>query len=464
MARRAGESEGPPRGLFDGPTGASEGPRRFTVSELTLTVQGRLTELGRIGVEGELASMKRPSSGHLWFDLKDERAKLSCVVWQSQLARVMRLAPEEGMRVVAWGRLDVYGPRGVYQLVVDRLEPLGLGKLLVELEALKRELAALGWFDRARALSALPRVIGLVTSRDGAALQDFLRTRSKRWPLYPVRFAHAAVQGPLAAREVARAIARLDGSGVDVIVVARGGGSIEDLWAFNERPVAEAIWSASVPVVTGIGHETDTTLADLVADHRAHTPTDAAQTVIPERKELRDRLARWGNLLLDAMGERLDACSEKLGALQRHPALARPGRLLEVREQRLETRRLSLERAAAGCLGARRARLEGLERRLARQSPRERCERRRLRLADLGGRLGNGVARELARAAGSFEVLARTLEGVSPLAVLARGYSLTRRAADGRPLASAEEVRPGEEIETRLGRGTLLSRVTETRP
>ncbi len=459
MARRGERRENPSKGLFDEPSGQANALLRFTVGELSAEIQARLIELGRLGVEGELASLKRHSSGHLYFDLKDERAKLSCVIWQSQIGRALRFSPEDGMRVVAIGRLDVYPPRGEYKLVVDRLEPLGLGALLLELERLRADLRQRGWFDRARPLPVMPGMIGLVTSRDGAALGDFLRTRTLRWPLYPVRFAHAAVQGPFAAREIAQAIARLDASGVDVIVLVRGGGSIEDLWAFNERAVAEAIWNASVPVVTGVGHETDTTLADLVADRRAHTPTDAAQTVIPSRSELEARLARFGNLLIDALDALLASRSERLHALMRRPGIARTDLLLGSRAAELRSRALRLERGFDGALRGRLERLRALDRRLERQAPRARLERLSARLIAAGKRLVEGGARRVEHAQGRFELGARTLETISPLAVLGRGYSLTRRLGASAPLRAADEVTVGEEIETLLGRGTLQSRV-----
>ena len=285
MARRTRNERSATPGLFD----QDAGPRPFTVGELTAEIRARVDEIGRVAVEGELSSLKRHTSGHVYFDLKDEGARIACVIWRSRVSRALRFEPEDGVQVVAHGRLDVYPPRGSYSLIVERLEPRGVGALLLQLERLKEELRGKGWFDRSRRLPAMPRMIGVVTSRDGAALRDFLRTRSLRWKGYPVRLCHAPVQGPGAAAEIAEAIDRLDASGVDVIVLCRGGGALEDLWAFNERPVAEAVWRAGVPVVSGIGHESDTTLVDLVADHRAHTPTAAAQTVVPERSAVRRR-------------------------------------------------------------------------------------------------------------------------------------------------------------------------------
>ena len=228
---------------------------------------------------------------------------------------------EDGARVVCHGSLDVYPPYGKHSLIVDRVEARGLGALLAELERLKAQLRDEGLFDRKRPLPRLPRVVGVVTSRDADAWRDFLRTRSLRWSGFPVRLAHSRVQGQAAAREIAGAIEHLDRSGVDVIVVCRGGGAIEDLWCFNDEAVARAAFAASVPVVSGVGHETDTTLIDHVADHRAHTPTDAAQTVIPDRRALEDALQRAA-YLGDAVERALERREERLA---RAAALVRCG-------------------------------------------------------------------------------------------------------------------------------------------
>ncbi|HVS20131.1 MAG TPA: exodeoxyribonuclease VII large subunit, partial [Planctomycetota bacterium] len=286
-------------------------PEALSVAELTRTIGGLLGGLGRVAVRGEVSRVSRASSGHVYFDLKDSEAKLACKLWRTQVPRALSGDLREGDEVVVHGRLDVYAPQGGYSLIVERVEARGLGALLAQLEALKAELKAAGRFERRRALPELPCTIGVVTSRDTAALADFLRTRSQRWPLYPVRLAHTPVQGAIAAVHIARAIARLDASGVDVIVVCRGGGSLEDLWAFNERAVAEAVWACSVPVVTGVGHETDTTLVDLVADRRAHTPTDAAVEVIPERAAFEAALERAAHHLGEAADRRLSRVGER---------------------------------------------------------------------------------------------------------------------------------------------------------
>ncbi|MBK7644348.1 MAG: exodeoxyribonuclease VII large subunit [Planctomycetes bacterium] len=430
--------DAPAPGPLD-PSAESAGPRVLGVRELTRAIKSNLEGLGRLAVEGEITQVKRAAAGHVYFDLKDIDAKISCAIWRSALPTAVRFDLKEGAKVIAHGRLDVYAPRGTYSLIVQRLEQRGIGDLLAKLEALKAELKVRGWFERRRPLPTLPRVIGLVTSRDTAALQDFLRTRSLRWPLYPVRFVHTSVQGPVAAAEIAAAIRRIDASGVDLIVLARGGGSLEDLWCFNELAVAEALWNTSVPVVTGVGHETDTTLADLVADHRAHTPTDAAQTVIPEKRALEAELERLGGYL----GTALEGT-------------------LEARATRLEHATRALRFRAGALLDRPAARMAALATRVERQHPRARLEALSARLARVGVRLRVAAEAPRSRAEKRMERASATLEATSPFRVLERGYSITRRP-DGTLVRRASEVTPGEGIESVLHEGLLVSRVEAAR-
>ncbi len=453
-------AEGPPPAPVQPEAAPAEHPR-FTVGELTQEIKSRLGGLGKVRVEGELSSWKVAASGHVYFDLKEESARLSCVIWRSGRSRALSFDPEEGMQVVAHGRLDVYAPRGSYNLIVERLEPLGLGALLAQLEKLKAELSQKGWFDRARPLPAMPRCIGLVTSRDGAALRDFLRTRSLRWPHYPLRLCHVPVQGPGAAEAIAAGMARLERSGCDVIAVIRGGGSIEDLWAFNERAVAEAIWASGVAVVSGVGHETDTTLADLVADHRAHTPTDAAQYLIPDRSSLVERLERAGNYLIEAVHGHLDARRERLADLSARRSLRDPAWLLGERSRELTALRRALRQASQSLHAGFLRRLERSAGALELASPARRLERHRATLDHAGRILVREGERSLASAGERLVHQTRRLEGVSPLAVLGRGYSVTRKRGEKGAVRAAATLRPGDEVETRLSEGSFLARVLE---
>jgi exodeoxyribonuclease VII large subunit len=441
---------------------AEDSSRLWSVGDLTRQIKIALEELGRIRVEGEVTRVVRAASGHLYFDLKDIDAKISCTIWRSQIPSALRFDLAEGAKVIAHGRLDVYGPRGTYCLNVQRLEPSGLGALLLRLEKLKEELKALGWFDRKRPLPAMPRCVGVVTSRDGAALQDFLRTRSLRWPLYPVLLAHTSVQGAGAAEQIASAIRRVDARGVDVIVVCRGGGSLEDLWAFNERAVAEAIWGASVPVVSGVGHETDVTLADFVADHRAHTPTDAAQTVLPDRAALLLELESARNHLLRAIDGTLESRLDRLERAAASPVLRGAGWMLDRRADGLLHLARSLRLAAAAALDRSAARVARATTRLSQQSPAVRVERRSSRLSVLSPRLAAAIAGPLERLERRLDLARTSLAATSPFAVLDRGYSITQPAGGGAPLKSAEGLAPGGKIRTVLASGWILSEVETT--
>jgi len=447
MPRGAGTAWDPP-----------EVPQVVSVTQLTRRIDAALKGFGRVSVEGEVSRPNHHSSGHVYFTLKDEGALLDCKVWRTQVPRALRTPLVDGQRVVAHGVLDVYAPQGRHALVVDLVEERGIGALLADLERLKARLAAEGLFGRKRPLPRLPRRIGVVTSRDADAWRDFLRTRTLRWPLYPVVLSHSRVQGRAAAQELATAIRRLDAHGVDVIVVCRGGGALEDLWCFNEEVVARAVFEASVPVVTGVGHETDTTLVDLVADHRAHTPTDAAQTVIPARTELVAALERQEGYLDEAIARQLERRSERLERVGRARVLARPAELFHIVQRRVDeaARRLG---AAAGLAASTRARaLDRAATGLAREAPHTRLERAGRRLDEAGRRLAHGVERALVAPARRLDPLARALEAISPLAVLQRGYSLTRRA-DGRLVRDARELEVGDVVETVFQRGSARARV-----
>ena len=449
----------PPRPAEPAPRAEPALPQLFTVGALTGAIQGRLSELGRVRVEGEVSQKKRAAAGHVYFDLKDPGAKLACKIWQSVVSRALKFDLAEGAKVIAWGKLDVYAPQGGYSLIVDKVELQGLGAMLAELEKLKAELRARGWFERKRPLPRFPRTIGVVTSRDTAALRDFLKTRSTRWPGYPLRLVHTPVQGPTAAASIAAALRALDASGVDVIALVRGGGSLEDLWCFNELAVAEAIFACRAPVVTGVGHETDTTLADLVADRRAHTPTDAAQTVIPDRGELVAKIERLGGYLTEAFERAFEERAERLATLAARPVLRGAGWILDERARALAAAHARLDHALVAKLERRSGALSALSARIARRTPAAELARRAQRLAAAQPRLAAALQRGLAAREARLATEARSLEAVSPLKVLARGYSITRRVDDGRALVDARTLTPGTELETRLAHGSFRARV-----
>jgi exodeoxyribonuclease VII large subunit len=457
--------------LFDSPDGSERSPRRepvppraWSVSQLTQRIRGLLEGLGRVSVEGEVSGGRPAASGHVYFDLKDLDAKVACVIWRSAVATALRQALREGDKVVVHGKVEVYGPRGGYQIIVQRVEPAGLGTLLAQLERLKQDLKERGWLDRRRPIPALPERVGVVTSRDGAAFQDFLRTRSQRWPLYPVVLSHTPVQGANAAQLIAAAIRRVAASGVDVVVVTRGGGSIEDLWAFNELAVAEAIWECPVPVVSGVGHETDTTLCDLVADLRAHTPTDAATQVIPDRRELVEALERGEGHLLDALQSQLEGRRERLERAASSRVLRDAHWILDERRERLARLEQLLAASVRDTSSRAASRLAELRRRLERRSPAQELARRSARIDVAGARLQAGAKRALESARRDVEGLGGRLAALSPLAVLARGYSITFAAGAKTPLGSVEGLSAGTQLETRLADGRVLSRVSDVQP
>ncbi len=440
-----------------------KGPPQLTVSGLTDALKQRFAKWGRVGVEGEVSGIKRAGSGHLYFTLKEGGAVISCALWRSRVDAALKgQALQDGDQVVCFGSLEIYPPRGTYSLMVERVEKRGLGARLAELERLKARLRERGWFDRKRPLPRLPSMVGLVTSRDADGFVDFLRTRSERWPLYPVRLAHTRVQGSNAAQEIARQVENMDASGVALICMVRGGGSIEDLWAFNEEVVAQAIWKCSVPVITGIGHEPDTSLADLVADHHAHTPTAAAQVVIPDRQALLGSLEGQAAHLEQVLERLLDDRTQTLGRLMRSRCLSSPEWILGDRERSLGSSDRRLALAMRSGLQAAGATVDRVRGRLSLQSPALRVAGLASRLDVVGPQLGHAALQCLDRRTQALDLAQRSLSSVSPFAVLGRGYSITRIQAGEAPLTDSDCVQAGDVLETVLAQGSVISTVTRS--
>lgn len=483
------------------------GPRVLTVSELTAHVKELLEpRFARVLVRGEVTNFRGVNArGHLYFALKDDGATVDVKVWATTAQR-LKFKLKDGLSVVIEGSLDVYAPQGRYSLIVQRIEPEGLGALALAFEQLKQKLSAEGLIGEGRTrprrpLPSLPRRVGVVTSVSGAALKDFLKVLHRRHPRLAVLVADARVQGDGAAADVRRALRWLGQQAVDVIVVTRGGGSVEDLWTFNEEPVVRALWECPVPVVSAVGHEIDTTLADLVADVRAPTPSAAAELVAPALADLEAQLAVAHSRLVRAV-ERVvlhqrQALRAHAGALgdprralgQQRLALAeaaeRSARLLrgQTRQRREALRTLTTRLQAArpqAQLQARRATLRELRQRLdlagharlrgelgafaalrqgvLQHSPKPRVLRERQRLVELERRLGaagRGLLRARREAA---TALAGRLDLLSPLAVLGRGYAIALRR-DGRALRRATDAARGEQLTLRLAEGTLAVRV-----
>jgi exodeoxyribonuclease VII large subunit len=441
------------------------GRRIFTVSELTRAVKDTLEgRFGGLWVEGEVSNLRVHTSGHVYFTLKDEEAQVRAVLFRSRVRR-LRFEPADGLHVLAFGRLDVYAVRGEYQLVCEVLEPKGLGALQLAFEQLKARLAAEGLFDpgRKRPLPALPRRIGLVTSPTGAAVRDFLRVVTRRFAGLEVLVCPVRVQGDTAAAEIAEALGTLNRAGnLDVIVVARGGGSLEDLWAFNEEAVARAIAASKIPVISAVGHETDVTIADFVADLRAPTPSAAAELVVREKVELVRQLTALRARLGQAIGRRTGRLADRLADFRRRRVLTDPGRPLRDWARRVDDLGVRLGRAVSRQDARTRERLERAARAL-RPALLAAPVRHQQRLAgQLGGRLARAVRGEAARRRRAMEALAARLDGLSPLACLARGYAIVA-STSGEVVTQADAVRVGERVTVRLRAGELGCRVEERR-
>ena len=396
-------------------------PEILTVTQLNTLIKGLLNQsFSNIWLAGEVSGLSRSGSGHVYFSLKDANSTISAVIWRSTSSR-LQFNLKDGMAILCRGRVDVYPPSGRYQMIVDYAEPRGEGRLQREYRLLYERLSQEGLFDPARKKRIPTRIqrIGIVTGLSTAALQDFLEVLRRRWKGLNVLIAPAKVQGEGSAREVAAQIYNLNRmkDPVDVIVLARGGGSPEDLWTFNEEIVVRAVAGSRIPTVSAIGHEVDVTLCDFAADLRALTPTEAAERISPDTQTISRQLEQFDNRLKSSLFMRLRMAQQRLESLANRRIFLHPEEMVTFRQQRLD----ELERRLSG----------GMEKTIANQ------ERR-------------------------MERLAGSLENLSPLKVLARGYSVTFDQAQ-RVVSNAQQVKSGDCITTRLANGTLLSQVLETR-
>jgi exodeoxyribonuclease VII large subunit len=398
-------------------------PRPLSVSELTAQIKDLLeAAFPAVWVAGEISNFARPQSGHCYLTLKDERAQLRAVIWRGAAARI-RFQMHDGLEVLCRGRLDLYAARGTYQLIIDEIVPRGMGALELALRQLREKLAREGLFDpaRKRPLPAFVRQIAVVTSPSGAAIRDFLQVLARRWRGAHVLIVPVRVQGEGAAAEIAAAVATVNRlrRPIDCLVVTRGGGSMEDLWSFNEEVVVRAIVASRIPVISAVGHEIDVTLSDLAADVRALTPSEAAELVAPASEDLRAALGGVEQRMAGGLRSRIAGARSRLDAVARHTVFRRPYQRLFELARRLDEWESRSRRTINGLL------------RLARHRA---------------------------------DTLAGRLESLNPLAVLGRGYSLTQRTADGQIIRAAAELAPGEQITTRFARGSSTSRVETTEP
>jgi exodeoxyribonuclease VII large subunit len=392
--------------------------RPLSVWELTAQVKDLVeAAFPSAWVTGEISNFSRPQSGHCYLTLKDDRAQLKAAMWRPVAAHV-RFDMHDGLEVICQGRLEVYAPRGNYQLIIEQIEPKGMGALELAFRQLREKLGREGLFDpaRKRTLTPFVRQIAVVTSPTGAAIRDFLQVLARRWRGADVLIAPVRVQGEGAAQEIAAAIATLNrlARPIDCLVVTRGGGSLEDLWAFNEEIVVRAIAASRIPVISAVGHEIDVTLSDLAADLRALTPSEAAELVAPAAEELFAELGQIQKRMAAALRSRAQAARSRLDAIQRHHAFRRPFQLIYDLTRQVD---------------------------------------------EFSGRAHRSIRHRLKLARQQTETFASRLESLSPLAVLGRGYTITQRTSDARVIRAAAEISPGDKISTRFAHGNATSRV-----
>ncbi len=435
----------------------------ITVSQLNRQVKTLLERgVGRLWVEGEISNLARPASGHLYFRLKDESAQISAALFRNR-QRGPTHAFKNGDHVLAYGQVSLYEARGDYQLIVEKIEAAGEGVLQRRFEALKKKLAAEGLFDedRKQPIPSLPRRIGVITSPSGAAVRDVLSVLRRRFPIVPVVIYPAAVQGEAAPAELISALqAAIRRDECDVLILTRGGGSLEDLWAFNDEQLARAIAECPLPVVSAVGHEVDFTITDFVADVRAPTPSGAAELVVPDRGNwlraidtIATRIARQGQRTLENKAQAIDWLSRRL-------VRASPAARVARQQDRLREVLGRLAAAMRHDLHTRDSRLFTLHRALLQVSPTVRVQRAINRTDQLRQRLAAAGRRHLADADHRLRLTARALDAVSPLATLDRGYAIVTDVATGKALTSTSLVKKGDDIRARLAHGELLAKVT----
>jgi exodeoxyribonuclease VII large subunit len=431
--------------------------RAVSVSELTARLKGFVErQFVDLYVEGEISNFRRHTSGHWYFSLKDETAALRCASFRMQ-NRMIRFIPEDGLHVIARGKLSIYEARGEYQLLVEYMEPVGAGALQIALEQLKKRLAADGLFaiDRKRQLPILPRCIGVVTSPTGAAVRDILRVLKRRNEAVSVLIAPVRVQGDSAGSDIARAIRLLNSrKEVDAIIVGRGGGSTEDLSCFNDETVARAIYNSRVPVISAVGHETDFTIADLVADLRASTPSAAAEMVASARDEMCARITGLAEDLKKAVKYRLLALRSALTEIESSRAFPQVQSRIRSFYQRVDDAAYSMETSLSAALKSRRARHASLALRLSDADLRRRVVEQRGQLAGLRGRLEASTRVLLDERGERVSLAAGKLDSLSPLGVLGRGYAIAFDA-QGKVIKRAVDVTSGDRVRVRVSEGEI---------
>ncbi len=486
-AQAKGPRLGPDAGTIEPKNGE---PAAMSVSALIGRIKAALSSAlpERFCVVGEISNLSMPASGHVYFSLKDSCAAIRAAMWRAQAER-LKFRPSDGLEVVVEGRIDVYDVQGTLQLYVERMTPRGAGALELAFRQLKEKLEAEGLFDPARKkpIAKFPRALGVVTSGTGAAIRDIQRTLRRRWPAAEVYLVPVPVQGEGSAEKIAEAIRLLDANAqryqIDTILVARGGGSLEDLWAFNEEALARAVAAAHTPIISGVGHEVDVTICDLVADVRAPTPTGAAELAVPDREDIRRHVEHLALRLRRFVLDKLTTSRQKLEGLLRSAVFRDPAGRVRNSMQRVDELAHRLRASLHGALAQAARKLQPIANRLSAQHPARLIERARAKVDNqlarlrwvLGGRskrAGDQLAalqrrlekvdpvHRLRLERQNLDALARQLEALSYRNVLKRGFSVTR-TSEGKLLRSASEVQTGQMIHTELSDGAFYSEVTE---
>lgn len=437
----------------------------LTVSELTGLIRSTIeSEYGEIWLEGEISNLRLPGSGHVYCTLKDESSQIRAVLFRSNAGRI-RFSLQEGMKVVVKGRLTVYEPRGEYQIVLDVVEPKGIGALQLAFEQLRKRLAGEGLFDehKKRPLPQFPMSVGIVTSIDGAALHDILTVLSRRWPLLHIVIVPVQVQGEGAAQQIGDALTLLNEEGrVEVIIVGRGGGTWEDLWSFNEESVVRAIAESRIPVVSAVGHEIDVTLADLVADHRAPTPSAAAEHIVPVLQEVVERLQELNARVERSITRHCHSERRRFEGIVRGMSYIRfriqegLQRADEATDRLIALQNLRLARSLE--------QVNKRQRNLITLNPVVAVKRALAIVPQFTKRLDRQIGVLLERRRSLIAAVVGRMNGLSPLAILGRGYSILSRARDGAILRNAEEVEVGDEVLAHLAKGRLKCTVNRVSP
>ncbi len=436
----------------------------YTVHQLNREVKQLLqANFPLMWVEGELSNVARPASGHIYFSLKDEHAQVRCAMFRNA-NRALPFKPEDGMHVLVRARVGVYEPRGEYQLTVEHMEEAGVGILQRKFEELKRKLSQEGLFDSdcKQALPAYPQTVSIVTSATGAAIRDILSVLKRRYPALKIQIYAVAVQGEGSAQAIVDAIKAINQQAQsDVIIVSRGGGSIEDLWSFNEEVVARAIFDSDIPVVSGVGHEVDFTIADFVADLRAPTPSAAAELITPNQAELFETFAQYENTLrylmrdvLSNVQQAVDWITQRLEFLHPKQTIKRKqDQLLELKRRAISAVELSFSKQTNA--------LDKLSFRLKNQSPQSQVAQARLHLQQLHKQMHSSIESNMQQHRNTLLSLSRTLDAVSPLATLGRGYAIAAIQPDGQILHDATQVSANDKISVTLSKGRISANVED---